>query len=56
MLYETLDNSSGNVSPFRNFGVVEMKHRLLRYFGQPGNSWRYALAHDYGFHTNSLFR
>jgi hypothetical protein len=31
-----------------------MKHHFLRYFGQPGNSWRYALAHDYGFHTRYL--
>jgi hypothetical protein len=35
-------------------GETNMKHRLLRYFGQPGNSWRYALAHDYGFHTKYL--
>lgn len=31
-----------------------MKHRLLRYFGQPGNSWRYTLAYDYGIHTIHL--
>jgi hypothetical protein len=31
-----------------------MKHRLLRYFGHPDNSWRYALAHDYGMYTRYL--
>jgi hypothetical protein len=31
-----------------------VKHHLLRYFGQPFNSWRYALADDYGMHSEHL--
>jgi hypothetical protein len=37
-----------------SFREIDMKNRLLRHFGQPGNFWRYALAQDDGFHTNYL--
>jgi hypothetical protein len=33
---------------------INMKHRILRYFGQPENSWRYALSYDYGMHSRHL--
>lgn len=32
----------------------QMRGRSLRYFGAPGNHWRYALAEPFGYHSHHL--